>query len=211
MDNMNKNKKLKIFSILVVMVLVALVAIGIVFADTQINKKTSTKNKCGGTYHNAFQGKGKKLYEITWEDVENCYYINGEIPKGYKSDYDAYIEKSNDGYCLNHNTGDTTDNGKFYVSAIVDIEGENVKIINDNKGKEFNHVGPIASNVAEAVYLRYKFPTGTSSNNEGKYNRSYCHYWFGRYGWKNLHEKIEKSLNDGLLQPDDSNQDKNFR
>lgn len=218
---MKKNKILKVFSIIIAISLIVLITIGIVFVEaySKINGKKFTDP--GGTYHNAFQTKEgyrtkpggpyysihsphtniteSEFYNLTWDNVKNKYYTAG-VSSGY-SDYEVYIEGSPDGYCLNDDTADNPIEGmygdsNFYVAAIIDIEGGNVKVTNKNSNSIY--VGNEAAQVAEAVYYKYNRPYEKDFNSSE--NAWYVENWMNTYGWNKLYSKIKTYINDSTVE-----------
>lgn len=191
---MNKSKILKIFTIFIAILLIILTTVGITLADTQtINGKNFTTN--GGSYHDAFQNKGSDLFDITWNDVKNKYYTSGSST----NDYQDYIVGSKDGYCLNENTADGNQN--FYIAAIVDIDGGNVKVYSrKNPSGASVYVGDSASEFAEAVYYKYNYPAGHNIVSTSQ-NAYYAQAWVNNWGWIQLYSKIGSLIGDSSVAP----------
>ena len=92
-------KKISLIIITIIILLGTIMEISIATKVTIGGNKKELDD--GGTYSSAFLGKGKMLYNKTWDNVKDKYYtITG-------NDYNNNVDNSKDCLCLNHKAMDS--------------------------------------------------------------------------------------------------------
>ncbi len=174
-------KKISLIIITIIILLGTIMGISIVKSVTIAGK---SKNDPGGTYSSAFLGKGRRLYNITWDNVKDKYYtITG-------NDYNNNVNNSRDCICLNHKAMDSNESKvgmRLRVAGIIDIYGGYVEVQGDLKSKDGrDHVGESAARMAYMAYDKYKTKTWEAEA------FAYWNGWYHLYTDAGL--RVEKSL-----------------
>ena len=172
-------KKISLIIITIIILVGTIMGINIAKQVTIGGKKKKLND--GGKYSSAFLGKGRRLYNITWDSVKDYYYtITG-------NDYNNNVDNSRDCICLNHKAMDSNESKvgmQLRVAGIIDIYGGYVEVQGDLKSKDGRYyAGEYAARMAYMAYDKYKTKT---------WEAEAFAYW---NGWHNLCNAAELNIN----------------
>ena len=175
-------KKISLIIITIIILLGTIMGINIAKQVTIGGKEKNLND--GGKYSSAFLGKGRGLYNKTWDNVKDKYYtITG-------NDYNNNVNNSKDCLCLNHKAMDSNESKvgmRLRVAGIIDIYGGYVEVQGDLKSKDGRyHVGESAARMAYMAYDKYKTKTWEAEA------FAYWNGWYHLYTDADL--RVEKSL-----------------
>ena len=172
-------KKISLIIITIIILLGTIMGINIAKQVTIGGKEKNLND--GGKYSSAFLGKGRGLYNKTWDNVKDKYYtITG-------NDYNNNVNNSKDCLCLNHKAMDSDEykvGMRLRVAGIIDIYGGYVEVQGNLKSKDGRYyAGEYAARMAYMAYDKYKTKT---------WEAEAFAYW---NGWHNLCNAAELNIN----------------